>query len=177
MKTLNAAIYNFSDGATLFATLEISELNTTQYNFNLSFLNTTASIGANHYIRLLGVDNANGIDGTVSGYTASPVSTSVAPTIATTSGFAGTYDFDFVFSSATGAANRLGVGDSASWTTSFVSAPGSFNFFQLQTVNTQGNGALNTVGSLVQAVPEPETYAMFLAGLGLLGFASRRKQA
>jgi len=27
------------------------------------------------------------------------------------------------------------------------------------------------------AVPEPETYAMFLAGLGLLGFASRRKQA
>jgi hypothetical protein len=27
------------------------------------------------------------------------------------------------------------------------------------------------------AVPEPETYAMFLAGLGLLGFAKRRKQA
>ncbi len=27
------------------------------------------------------------------------------------------------------------------------------------------------------AVPEPETYAMFLAGLGLLGFATRRKQA
>jgi hypothetical protein len=27
------------------------------------------------------------------------------------------------------------------------------------------------------AVPEPETYAMFLAGLGLMGFASRRKLA
>ena len=26
-------------------------------------------------------------------------------------------------------------------------------------------------------VPEPETYAMLLAGLGLLGFARRRKQA
>ncbi len=31
--------------------------------------------------------------------------------------------------------------------------------------------------SAVAAVPEPETYAMFLAGLGLLGFASRNKQA
>jgi len=29
----------------------------------------------------------------------------------------------------------------------------------------------------VTAVPEPETYVMFMAGLGLLGFASRRKQA
>lgn len=95
--------------------------------------------------------------------------------IAATSGFGA--DYDFVFSNTTGAANRLGVGESASWTTTFVSAPGSFNFFQLRTVNNQGNGALNTVGSLVEAVPEPETYAMFLAGLGLLGFAARRKQA
>lgn len=27
----------------------------------------------------------------------------------------------------------------------------------------------------VSAVPEPETYAMFLAGLGLMGFMSRRR--
>lgn len=34
-------------------------------------------------------------------------------------------------------------------------------------------------GSLVQntPVPEPETYAMFMAGLGLLGFVSRRKKS
>lgn len=29
----------------------------------------------------------------------------------------------------------------------------------------------------ITAVPEPETYAMFLAGLGALGFAARRRQA
>lgn len=31
-------------------------------------------------------------------------------------------------------------------------------------------------GFTVTPVPEPETYAMFLAGLGLLGFASRKKK-
>ena len=29
----------------------------------------------------------------------------------------------------------------------------------------------------VAAVPEPETYAMMLAGLGLLGWAARRRKA
>ena len=28
----------------------------------------------------------------------------------------------------------------------------------------------------VQAIPEPETYAMLLAGLGLLGFVARRRK-
>lgn len=38
--------------------------------------------------------------------------------------------------------------------------------------NVQFNGAVSSVA----AIPEPETYAMFLAGLALLGFASRRNQ-
>lgn len=40
-------------------------------------------------------------------------------------------------------------------------------------LGTSGEGSLNFTA--VTAVPEPQTYAMFLAGLGLLGFASRRK--
>jgi len=32
-----------------------------------------------------------------------------------------------------------------------------------------------TVYQLTAAVPEPETYAMLLAGLGLVGFMARRK--
>ena len=41
---------------------------------------------------------------------------------------------------------------------------------------TSYSGLLGTLRTNVAApVPEPETYAMFLAGLGLLGFATRRK--
>jgi PEP-CTERM motif len=50
------------------------------------------------------------------------------------------------------------------------------------TFNATGLAALSShegrsfsVGGTVTAVPEPETYAMFLAGLGILGFVSRRR--
>jgi hypothetical protein len=36
---------------------------------------------------------------------------------------------------------------------------------------------LSASGLYVQAVPEPETWAMLLAGLGLVGFAARRRAA
>lgn len=39
------------------------------------------------------------------------------------------------------------------------------------------NGTFVVDNLTVSAVPEPETYAMFLAGLGLLGAASRRRRA
>jgi hypothetical protein len=35
---------------------------------------------------------------------------------------------------------------------------------------------MDNLSITVTAVPEPETYAMLLAGLGVLGAASRRKQ-
>ena len=37
-------------------------------------------------------------------------------------------------------------------------------------------GAQNGAVNLAAAVPEPETYAMLLAGLGLVGFAVRRRK-
>lgn len=40
-----------------------------------------------------------------------------------------------------------------------------------------GAQMLSSSGLYVQAVPEPETYAMLLAGLGLVGFAARRRAA
>jgi len=50
--------------------------------------------------------------------------------------------------------------------------------FVAKNANLAGGKAVSLPNGVeVSAVPEPETYAMFLAGLGLLGFASRRKQA
>lgn len=40
---------------------------------------------------------------------------------------------------------------------------------------SQGTGGLVTTFDSVTAVPEPESYAMLLAGLGLMGFMTRRK--
>ena len=49
---------------------------------------------------------------------------------------------------------------------------------EVRTVPIDGGQLIRTytdVTPSVAAVPEPETYAMLLAGLGLLGFASRRR--
>ena len=48
----------------------------------------------------------------------------------------------------------------------------------MATNGAQGFGPKNTFyySTAVAAVPEPETYAMFLAGLGLMGFMSRRRK-
>ncbi len=64
-----------------------------------------------------------------------------------------------------------------------VSASTFLNVAGVYTLNLTGN-ATGTSGGMysvalnvenVAAVPEPETYALMLAGLGLVGFASRRK--
>ena len=74
----------------------------------------------------------------------------------------------------TGRINHLNLGSfEASATVNFSDLAGTPVFYGF----TAANG-LATDGHMVTSavpVPEPETYAMMLAGLGLLGFAARRK--
>lgn len=51
-------------------------------------------------------------------------------------------------------------------------------YYFLVSGNVLGNGAASYSGNLsVAAVPEPETYAMLLAGVGVVGFLARRRRS
>ena len=73
-------------------------------------------------------------------------------------------------SSTTYTGSITGGGTGANLTFAGGTVPG---LYQLQVVGT-GSGFYS--GSIAAAVPEPETYAMLLAGLGLLGFSARRRK-
>jgi len=50
---------------------------------------------------------------------------------------------------------------------------GTGAYFAADVINLSGNTGV--IGATVAAVPEPETYAMLLAGLGLMGWTARRR--
>lgn len=54
---------------------------------------------------------------------------------------------------------------------------GGINASQLGLITTNSSGAQLVNVLAVSAVPEPETYAMMLAGLALIGFSARRRSA
>lgn len=66
-------------------------------------------------------------------------------------------------------------GFSYSGTTTFNVAAGDVYGFNFGGNNSDSNNFLTGTLSIA-AVPEPSTYAMLLAGLGMLGFAARRKR-
>jgi len=183
----NAEVYTFTTNSTEFASLNVTQNSTTSYTFSLAFLNdANGFFNNNNYIRLLAVDDSNNTDPTsTTNYSATPTNGSVVqaflPGFVDGSSNIGGYDYDYLFLIAT--TGQFKVGESATWTSVFTSAPGTFDRFSLRVNN--GGFAPNSLSAKatvlgvksVAAVPEPETYAMFLAGLGLLGFAAKRRKS
>jgi hypothetical protein len=57
-----------------------------------------------------------------------------------------------------------------------LSTGGSPNaYFAADAIQT-ATGATGAVGAITAAVPEPETYALMLAGLGMMGFMAKRRR-
>ncbi len=94
---------------------------------------------------------------------------------------AGASAFDVIWNTDTPLSFTAAATSAVDWTRyqTTVTAGSSNSLSFLDTSNVVEFGARIDGVSLtaVSAVPEPETYAMFLAGLGLLGFASRKRKA
>lgn len=97
--------------------------------------------------------------------------TSVTSTNGT--GLSGLTDIDFGTKFGQNAGNRLSQNDWVNWSVSGLGSSSLTNMY----VHVQGvDGGYSAKYTPLTAVPEPETYAMMLAGLGLIGFTARRRK-
>ena len=89
------------------------------------------------------------------------------------------FDFTEGWYASTSANANLTSGERAVWEASFA-APTGFLAppFAVKVFGIGGNASAQAwyVPSSVMPIPEPETYAMLLVGLGMLGFAARRRK-
>lgn len=78
--------------------------------------------------------------------------------------------------------SALAMSNSMSWTIDFTTTSGTLNFaaphlkVEFLTAATDKNKTGDLLSQTIPAVPEPETYAMLLAGLGLMGTIARRRK-
>lgn len=164
--TLLAGSYQPSDP---FASLDVSGSGTT-YNFTLTAYDLNTIFAPGSFIGAIAVDATPTITPTLSN-----VSGGAPVSISPGGGPTGAFDYRFDLTGPQQA--RLTSGESVSWTATFAN-PVTFqeNQFALHVQGltpAEGGSAWYTNTS---PVPEPETYAMMLSGLGLLGFIARRKK-
>ena len=160
------------DGPT-WGTMDISNIGNT-YTFTLTALSNFADTfgGSGAFIREAEF-NTDGFEGAI-GNPILLAGSGVDSVTGSNGSNAGSISWDFgdVFG---GGQDRLMSGEFVSWTQTFV---GGLNLLtpavMLHVQNLQGGDSGKYIPTT--PIPEPETYAMMLAGLGLLGFVARRRR-
>ena len=93
-------------------------------------------------------------------------------------GKSGLSDIDFGTKFGKGASNRLSQNDWVQWSISGLPQDSSLTNMYVKVQGIGENGKLSAKYTpIVTAVPEPGTYAMLLAGLGLIGFSARHRKS
>lgn len=152
-----------------FASLSYTTTDNLVYSFTLTAYDLDAIFTTDAFIGAIAVDSDTNdpIVSNVSGDTVVSVSPGGGP--------GGNWEFRFDLTD--GEANRLTANESVSFDATFDQAvilgSNSFALHVQGLTEAQGGSAWY----VPTPIPEPETYAMMLAGLGLLGFTAKRKKA
>ena len=162
--TLLSGSYQPSD---TFATLSYTTTDNLVYNFTLTAYDLDSIFTSGAFIGAIAVDaDANATVSNVSGDTVVSVAPGGGPT--------GVWDFRFDLTGPQQA--RLTANESVSFDAPFdqaVSLSSDSFALHVQGMSREQGGSAWYVPT---PVPEPETYAMMLTGLGFLGFTARRKK-
>lgn len=146
------------------------------WTFTLSINNNLfSSFGANAYLKAINFDFSPDPD-------TQPVSTFVDSNVGGTldvwsfggNGTGGLVDIDFGTGFGANSLDRLSQNDYVTWNVTGLGTSSLTNMY-VKIYGIDG-GYQAKYAPLTTVVPEPETYAMLLAGLGLIGFTARRRK-
>ncbi len=160
-----------------FAQLLATDNSGGNWSFTLNLLSGFSTFGTSAFVGVMAVDGfrpgSTSIASGTWGVTSVGTSPGAGPTIP---GVTNIYDFRYVFGQKS---EKFIAGESVSWDVTGMPLgslhPGNGSFaLHVQGLSTAQYGTNSAW--YVSPVPEPETYAMMLAGLGLMGFMARRRK-
>ncbi|MCR4305218.1 MAG: FxDxF family PEP-CTERM protein [Gallionella sp.] len=160
-----------------FAHLTATDNENGVWTFTLSINNNLFSyFGDNAYLQVLNFDFSPDPDPRpVSTFVESNVDGTTATWSYSGSGNGGFADIDFGTGFGANSSDRLSQDDYVTWNVTGLGTNSTLSNMYVK-INGIDGGYQAKYMPLTTVVPEPETYAMMLVGLGLLGFTARRRR-